>query len=200
MALTRAMLKGMELSEEQIGAIIEEHTAVTSALKEQRDEYKKDASRLTEVQKSLEDLQKEYNEYKDAVAKDDWQKKYEKEHSDFEKYKSDIDAKESSAKTKEAYKKLLVECGVGEKYLDSILRVTQFEDIKLKDDGTLDDADKLKESIASDWSGFIPTKGTKGADVETPPAGDNPDNGNTGRAAQLAAKYRENLYGKVKEE
>ena len=32
MALTRAMLKGMGLTEEQVSAIIEEHTNVTSGL------------------------------------------------------------------------------------------------------------------------------------------------------------------------
>ena len=35
MSLTRAMLKGMNLTEEQVSAIIDEHTSVTSALKEQ---------------------------------------------------------------------------------------------------------------------------------------------------------------------
>ena len=51
MALTRAMLKGMGLTEEQISAIIDEHTSVTTALKDQIKEYKEQADRLPEVQK-----------------------------------------------------------------------------------------------------------------------------------------------------
>ena len=46
MALTRAFLKGMGLTEEQVSAIIEAHTDSTEALKAQRDQYKRDADQL----------------------------------------------------------------------------------------------------------------------------------------------------------
>ena len=111
----------------------------------------------------------------------------------------DVADKETAAKVKSAYKKLLSECKVGDKHIDSILRVTDFSGIKLTDDGSLDGVDALKEKINSDWSGFISTSGTKGADVETPPGDGNPDSKKTGRAAEIAAKYHDNLYGKVKE-
>lgn len=194
MALTRAMLKGMGLTDEQVSAIIEEHTSITGALKEQIKEYKEDAEKLPGVQKELDDLKKD-------VADNDWKGKFDKEHEDFEKYKSDVTAKETLGKTKDAYKKLLAECKVGDKHVDSILKVTDFKDMKLKEDGTLDDADALKEKINADWSGFISTEGTKGADVQTPPGGKGGDDkGSTGRAAELAAKFHDNLYGKTKEE
>ena len=193
MALTRAMLKGMGLTEEQVSAIIEEHTNVTSALKEQVKEYKADAEKLPGIEKELEDLKKD-------TSASDWEKKYNDEHSAFEKYKTDISDKERSEKIKAAYKKLLTECKVGDKHIDSIIKVTDFSEMKLNEDGTLDGADKLKESIGSDWSGFISVKETRGSDVETPPAGGNPDSKKTGRAAELAAKYHDNLYGKVKED
>ena len=74
MALTRAMLlKGMGLTEEQVSAIIEEHTNVTSALKEQIKEYKTDAEKLPEVQKELDDMKKD-------TSASDWEKKYNDEH------------------------------------------------------------------------------------------------------------------------
>lgn len=193
MALTRAMLKGMGLTEEQVSAIIEEHTNVTSALKEQVKEYKADAEKLPEVQKELDDMKKD-------TSASDWEKKYNDEHSAFEKYKTDISNKERSEKIKSAYRKLLSECKVGDKHIDSILKVTDFSNMKLGEDGTLDGADKLKETISTDWSGFISTKETKGADVDNPPGGSgNQDSGKSGRAAELAAKYHDNLYGKVKE-
>lgn len=195
MALTRAMLKGMGLTDEQVSAIIEEHTSVTSALKEQVNEYKEEATKLPGVQKELDQLKK------DLEDNSQWKAKYDKEHEDFETYKTDIAAKETTAKLQNAYKKLLTECKVGDKHLDSIIRVTDFKDIKLKDDGTFENADKLKEKIAADWSGFISSEGTKGADVDNPPAGSgDPNGGTTGRAAQLAAKYHDNLYGSNKKE
>ena len=193
MALTRAMLKGMGLTEEQVSAIIEEHTNVTSALKDQIKEYKADAEKLPGVQKELDDMKKD-------TSASDWEKKYNDEHSAFEKYKTDIDNKEKSEKIKSAYRKLLSECKVGEKHLDSILRVTDFSDMKLGEDGSLEGAEGLKEKIGSDWSGFITTKETKpNEDPATPPGGGDPDSKKTGRAAELAAKYHDNLYGKVKE-
>lgn len=193
MALTRAMLKGMSLTDEQVSAIIEEHTATVDGLKKQRDEYKADAEELPTVKKELEDLKK------DVASKDfdEWKKKYEDEHADFEKYKADVLEKETAGKIRDAYKKLLAECKVGEKHVDSILRVTKFDDMKLAEDGTLEGVEDIKKQINADWSGFIVSEGTKGSDVDNPPAGSGGDDGGThSRAAELAAKYHENLYGK----
>lgn len=192
MALTRAMLKGMGLTEEQIGAIIDEHTSVTSALKDQVKQYKEDAEKLPEVQKELDKL-------KEDTSASDWEKKYNDEHSAFETYKKDIADKEKYNSIKAAYKKLLTECKVGDKHIDSILRVTDFSKMKLTEDGNLEGAEKLKEDIGNDWSGFISTKETKGAEVDNPPGGKEAESGKSGRAAELAAKYHDNLYGKVKE-
>ena len=47
MALSRAMLKGMNLTDEQVSAIIEEHTATVDGLKKQRDEYKARYGRMS---------------------------------------------------------------------------------------------------------------------------------------------------------
>jgi len=200
MALTRSMLRGMGLTDEQVGAIIEEHTTVTTALKDQIAEYKEQANQYKEQASELTKVQAELDNLKKDIEDNDWKGKYDKEHGDFERYKNDVESKEHTAKIKDAYKKLLAECKVGEKHIDSIIRVTDFTDMKLTDDGKLDNVDDLKEKISSDWSGFISTAGTKGADVDNPPGDvNNPDGGKSGRAAQLAAKYRENLYGKVKE-
>ena len=192
MALTRAMLKGMGLTDEQVGAIIEEHTSVTTALKEQIREYKESADKLPGVQKELDTLKKD-------VEDNDWKGKYTKEHEEYEKYKTEVTTKEHNNKMRSAYSKILAECKIGDKYVDSILRVTDFSNLKLKDDGTLEDVESIKKKIDSDWSGFKTTTEVRGSDVSNPP-GNNPDgSGKTGRAAELAAKYNENLYGKAKE-
>lgn len=192
MALTRAMLKGMGLTDEQVSAIIDEHTSVTDALKQQRDQHKEEADKLPKLQKELDDLKKDV----DSKDFDEWKKKFEQEHADFEKYKADVLEQENTNKVKMAYRKLLVECKVGEKHIDSIMRVTDFKDMKLTEDGSLDDAEGLKKQITTDYDGFIPSQEMQGADVETPPASGGKDNNTTGRAAQLAAKYHDNLYGK----
>lgn len=193
MALTRTMLKGMGLTEEQIGSIIEEHTNVTSSLKTERDKYKEDADKLPAVQKELDKL-------KADTSASDWEEKYNTEHKAFEEYKEDITAKEKSAQLKSAYRKMLAECNINEKHLDAILKVTDFSQMKLNENGEFDNAEDLKKAITTDWSEFIPTMGTKGADVDNPPEGDHHEDGNIGRAAELAASYHDKHYGKTKED
>ena len=161
MALTREMLKGMGLNEEQVSAIISEHVSVTSSLKDQIKEYKADAEKLPAIQKELDDLK---------TSGGDWENKYNKEHQEFESYKKDVVAKEILGKVKNLYRVLLKENNVGDKYIDSILRVTDFSNMVIGDDGKLKDADKLSESIKSDYDGFIVNTETRGADTETPPS------------------------------
>lgn len=190
MALSRALLKGMSLSEEQVQAIIDAHRETVDALKDERDQYKADAEKLPEIQKELEGLKKDGG---------GWQKKYEDEHKAFDEYKKEVETKESVAKVKEAYRKLLKDEKVADKHLDAVLKVTDFSALKLKDDGTLEGADELKKTIKSEWADFIVTTNDKGTDVETPPDDKGKGSFPTGRAAELAKQYHENLYGATPE-
>lgn len=187
MALKREFLKGLNLTDDQIVAIIEAHTDTVDAIKKERDRYKAEAEKLPDIQKELDDLKAA-----------DWKSKYEKEHTSFDDYKKDISKKELTAKIKAAYRKLLTDAKVGESHHDSILKVTDFSTMKLNEDGTLADANKLSDAIKKDWSGFIATTRVVTPDPATPPQGD--PSGMTGRAAQLANKYHNGLFGKSKEE
>lgn len=166
MALTRSMLKGMGLTDEQIGAIIDAHTETVDGLKADRDKYKTEAE---EAGKKLKDFE----------SAEDWQEKYAKEHEAYENYKKDIAEKEKMSGLKAAYRKLLLSQNVGENHIDSILRVTDFSKMKIGEDGKLEDEAKLIESIKADWSGFIATTQTKGATVSTPPANNPSGTGKT---------------------
>lgn len=161
MGLTRSMLKGMGLNEEQVSAIIDAHVETVDALKDERDDYKEKASKLKDVEKELDGLKKDGGT---------WQEKYEKEHSDFEAYKKDRETADSKQKVKDAYHKLLKETGVDEKRIATIMRVAELDKISLDKDGNIKDADKLKESIKTEWSDFIVSESTKGAGTETPPS------------------------------
>ena len=167
MALTRAMLKGMGLTEEQVGAIIEEHLNTVDGLKADRDQYKKEAETLPKVQKELSDL-KAAMENTDS---NEWQNKYEQEHKNFEDYKAEVANKEKLEKVKSAYKALLEESKVGEKHISLIMRATDFSEMELDKDGNLVNADKLTEGIKSEWADYIVSDGEQGADVENPPSG-----------------------------
>ena len=161
MALTRKYLKSMALNEEQIDGVIEEHTATVEGLKKEVEKYKADAEKLPNVLKELDALKKGDGE--------DWKGKYEAEKAAHDKTRDEYTAKETAAKVKEAYRSLLKEAGVAEKYLNTAIKATDLSGMKLDKDGKLEDADKLTESAKTEWADFIQTTTTTGARVDTPP-------------------------------
>lgn len=158
MAFTRNFLKSTGLTDDQITAVIEEHTAVTDALKKERDGYKEQADKANNLQKQLDDI----------ANGEDFKKKYEDEHKAFEDFKKQTESEAQTAKVRSAYRKLLAEEGISEKRLDSILKVTDLSKMKLDKDGNLEKADELKKAINDEWGEFKTTVTERGAKVETP--------------------------------
>lgn len=170
--------------------LIAAHLAVVDPLKDSLQRYKADAEKLPGVQKELDDLK---------AADGNWETKYNNEHTAFEKYKSDVTAAANTERVKAEYRKLLQEAGINEKRFEAIMRLTDFSKMKVGKKG-LEDVDELKEAIKSDWADYIPETHEDGANVDNPLGnGKNPSGSKVGRAAQIAAKYHDNLYGKVKE-
>ena len=162
MSLTRKFLKGMGLTEEQVDSIIEEHTSVTDALKEQAKKYEADAKQLATVRKELDELK---------AGGDDWKDRYEKEHEAFENYKTEISTKAEQDAVKSAYRELLKAQGVSDKRIDTIVKLTDFAELKITKEGKIANEDKVVEKIKAEWSDLIPTESKSGAKVETPPSG-----------------------------
>lgn len=167
MALSRKYLAGLGITEEQIEAIIEAHTETVDALKKARDGFKADAEKLPVVQRELDDLKATQD------APDEWKEKYDKEHADFEAYKTAQAEKETNSRKETAYRALLKAAGVADKRMDAIVKVTDLAALKLTDEGKLHDADTLTKSIKETWSDFITTTEEEGAETKTPPDGGN---------------------------
>lgn len=189
------MLKAMGIEEEKIEQIIEEHAETVNALKQQRDQYKVDAEKLPGVQRELDDL-------KEAAEKDGenpYKAKYEDLQQQFDDYKADVTAKETKAKKTAAYRKLLKDAKVSEKRLDSILKLSPVDDVELDDNGEIKDAADFKKKIEEEWSDFIVTEETHGADSNNPPGGSGGRQGASGgsksRAAMIQQQYQNSLYG-----
>lgn len=161
---TRAEIRsilGEAHTDEIENRLIAAHLAVVDPLKDDLQRYKADAEKLPGVQKELDDL-------KAASTDNEWETKYNDEHAAFEKYKADVAAAAETEKVKAEYRKLLQELGISEKRFDAILRLVDFSEMKLGDKG-LENADKIKESIKSDWADYIPETHEDGADVGNPP-------------------------------
>lgn len=163
--LTRKMLKAMGIEEEKIDQIIEAHTETVDALKEQRDQYKADAEALPDIKKQLDKANKDL----DSAGKDPYKVKYEALKEEHEKMIAENKAKETRSAKERAYRELLKSAGITEKRIDSVVRVSDLDSVELDDNGGIKDADKLAESIKTEWADFIPTTTETGAKTPQPP-------------------------------
>ena len=162
MSLTRKLLKGMGLTDEQVDTIIEAHTGTVDGLKEQVKTYKADAEKLPNVQKELDDMK--------AAGDGGFKEKFEKEHSDFENFKKTIQEKETKAAKESAAKAFFESKGITGNSLEIAMRGSSAEIAALELDG-----EKIKDSSALDalvngtFKALVSTTTTKGANIPNPP-------------------------------
>lgn len=163
MALTRKLLKGMGLTDEQVDTIIEAHSDTVDGLKNDIARYKADADKLPGVQKELDTLK--------AAGDGGWQEKYNNVKTDFDNYKADVTARETKAAKERAAKAYYENKGITGKSLDIALRGSAQEIDALELDGeNIKDTSALDELIAGTFSTLVSTTETRGAQTATPPA------------------------------
>lgn len=192
MALSRKFLSALGIEAEKIDEIITAHTESLSAIKEERDKFKADAEKLPGVEKELANATKELESFKSG----DWEKKYNDVKSEYETFKSDTEKKAVQLAKENAYKQLLLDAGISDKRIATVLKVSDMGTVELDEEGKIKDADKLTENVKKEWADFIVTTHEEGANTPKPPANDgNGGNDQPSHAAQLAAKYRNEHYG-----
>ena len=199
MALTKKMLVAMDIPAEKIDEIMTNHLASVDALREERDSFKTEADRLAKVEKELEKTNEELEKFKSG----DWENKYNTLKGEYDTYKTDVETKATKTAKESAYKQLLIDAGISDKRIASIMKVSgaTVDSLKLDKDGKIEDADKLTESAKTEWADFIVTKDKQGAETSTPPDSTGGDgSGQPSRAAQLVAQYHAEHYGKSKED
>lgn len=165
MALTRKMLKGMGLTEEQVESIIEEHSATVSAIKDDRDAYKESAEKLKETEKALAEATKK-------LESDDSHDKLEKLQKEYEDYKKSVSEKELKSAKEKALKKILKDAGIPDKWTDRASKSISLEEIKMNEKGEPEDNKELVERIKTEWADVIGKVETQGANVSNPPSND----------------------------
>lgn len=179
MALSRRMLTAMGITADQIEQIIEAHTETVSGLKQQiadlGDELAKAKESGTAESDRLKDVQKELDTLKAQVAEDAKSregKDYDALKKEFDDYKADIQAKAEKSAKEKAFRDLLSDMKVSDKGVSLILKYQGVNGIELDEDGKLKDAPALRKAVKEDWSDYISTVETKGADTKTPPGSD----------------------------
>jgi len=211
MALTRKLLEGMGIEDRQIETIIEAHADTVEGLKKDRDKYRDEAAKVPNLQKQLEeakadttlaDLQAKYDELQ--VQLNTLTTERDGIQTQFDAYKQEVQGREDMRAKADAYRTLLKEAGIAEKYLDSVLRVTDLSSLELED-GKVKDADTVSETAKSQWADFIVKTKTVGSEPATPPTNNAGKQGNgiegaNPRAVQIAKERHERMYGKSSEE
>ena len=168
MALTRKLLKGMDLTDEQVDTIIEAHTDTVDGLKADVSKYKTDAEKLTDVQNELDELK--------AKGDDGWKEKHDKLKGEFDTYKKDVEAKETHSKKVEAYKTVLKDAGLSDKGIEKAIKYAEWDKIELEADGKLKGASDHIKAVREEWAEYVTTTTTTGAKTSNPPA----NNGKSG--------------------
>ena len=180
MALTRKLLKGMGLTDEQVDTIIEAHTDTVDGLKADASKYKSDAEKLAGVEKELNDLK--------AMGDGGYKEKYEKEHKAFEDYKADVTAKESKAAKEKAVRAYFESKNITGANLDLAMRGCGEEMAALVMDG-----DKIKDTTSLDalvdgtYKALVSTEHMQGANPATPPANNPAKNYTTADIKNMSA-------------
>ena len=184
MALSRKLLKGMGLTDEQVDTIIEAHTDTVDGLKADVSKYKTDAEKLSDVQKELDELK--------AKGDDGWKEKYDNLKGEFDKYKTDVQEKETHNKKVEAYRSILKDANLSEKGIEKAIKYADWDKIELDAYGKLKGANDHIKAVREEWAEYVTTTTTTGAKTSTPPV-------NNGSAKLTKAEiYAKDEHGRYK--
>lgn len=183
MALTRKLLKGMGLTDEQVDTIIEAHTDTVDGLKADVEKYKGDAEKLPTVQNELDDLK--------AAGDGGYKEKYEKEHKAFEDFRKEREAKDTRAAKEQAVMEYLKSKNVQDTNLKLALRSLSAEiDGAELENGKLKDSKAFDDLLSGELSGLVTTTTEKGTgNPATPPA-------NNGKVMTKADIYKKDDKGR----
>lgn len=163
MALQRTTLKAMGLNEEQIDSIIDMHIETVNALKAKIPSSPKEKEEQTPAPKD--------EGKKTGEEDEDYKAKWEKEHSDFESYKSQVENAKSLQAKEKAVRAYFESKNITGKNLEIAMRGAKTEIAAAELDGeNLKDTKPFDTLIAGDFAPLVVTTETTGASTATPPA------------------------------
>ena len=192
MALTKAQVREIlsaagvtsENMSEAVDKIIDGHVTSVNALREDVAKYKADAEKLPTVQKELDDMK--------ANTNDSWKEKYDNLKGEFDKYKTDVQAKETKAAKEAAYRAILKDANLSEKGIEKAVKYAEWDKIELDADGKLKGANDHIKAVRDEWAEYVTTTTTTGAKTSNPPA-------NTGGTKLTKAEiYARDEHGRYK--
>lgn len=162
MALTRSMLKSMNLTEEQVNAIIEAHTDTVEGLKKENSALKAASASVEEVTKERDSLRDQLSRAGDAA----------KVQADFDAYKQQVAKEKADALNHTDLLEIAREAGVArESFRSMIARDFDMSKIQRGEDGKVQNRAELLEAIKSNYPDCVSEITIDGTPKASPPIG-----------------------------
>ena len=150
---------GMEIPPKDVlGQICDLHTAKTDEMKDTVKELTKRAEKAEQERDALE-----------AQGDDGYKEKFEKEHSDFEKFKAEIAAEKAQASKEKAYREVLKDANLSEKGTEKAIKYADWSKLELDEKGGLKNAAELVKEAKEEWSEYVSNSVIHNAPVPNPP-------------------------------
>ena len=172
MALTRKSLSAMGIEGDKIDEIISLHAETVAALNEKIDAANDKAEKAQVELAKAAGVAEELATLKAQVAKEAKEregKDYEKLKKEFDDYKAEVSRQAVRSQKEAAYKGILKDAGVPEKYHAKILKYSDVDGVELDDKGNIKTAKDILKAIKEEWADHIETTSTQGAPTPTPP-------------------------------
>ena len=117
---------------------------------------------------------------------------YDKLKGEFDKYKTDVQAKETKAAKEAAYRAILKDANLSEKGIEKAIKYADWDKIELDEDGKLKGANDHIKAVREEWAEYVTTTTTTGAKTSTPPVN------NGGAKLTKAEIYAKDEHGRYK--
>ena len=161
MALTRNYLKSMDLTEEQVNAIIENHTDSIDGLKAE-------LATARAAAETVEALTKERDELKDKLSKAGDAAKVQAE---FDAYRQQVETEKANAAKSAAVRKALKASGVQrEEFLDLLMGKVELDKVEMDGDAVKDESSFVAPFKAA-YAGCFASESEQGTKLQNPPSG-----------------------------
>lgn len=161
MALTRNFLKSMGLTDEQVSAIIENHTDSIDGLKAE-------LATARAAAETVEALTKERDELKDKLSKAGDAAKVQ---ADFDAFRKQVETEKANAAKSAAVRKALKASGVQrEEFLDLLMGKVELDKVEMDGDAVKDEASFVAPFKAS-YAGCFASESEQGTKLQNPPSG-----------------------------
>ena len=183
-AALRKIFEGAEIEvpKDVLGQICDLHTSSMDGLPET----------IKELKGKLKVAEQERDAAKAKVPADGEETiskaEYDKLKGEFDKYKTDVQAKETKAAKEAAYRAILKDANLSEKGIEKAIKYAEWDKIELDADGKLKGANDHIKAVREEWAEYVTTTTTTGAKTSTPPAN---NGGKTGKTKEEIMAIRD---------